>query len=220
MINLILFQIISEYLDKIKGIYFSKHMNYSSLLFCSLSFKPKVFYYPLKNCCISALNFSKPWNALTSFHCKIIFIFQKQNYFQNKYISQEIFFSTYILANNWYLPSIALQKKKMIFYYIDYQVKNVFKNLLKISFLISFTMCLMCLIWVITSSTQERQKQLSWWFPWHTYAWKESWCMNKNTSRSPSWPSFRLSFSLKSKLWCFLSYKDNWEVKTCCSHKA
>lgn len=115
---------------------------------------------------------------------------------------------------------LLLFKRKMISYYIDYQVKNVFKICLRlISFPISFTMCLMCLIWAITSSTQERQKQLPWWLPWHTYAWKEPWCTNKNTSRSPSWPSFRLSFSLKSKLRCSLSSKDNWDVKTCCSDK-
>lgn len=64
MINLTLYQTISEYLDKIKGFYFAKLMTCYFLIF-SLYLSQEIFITH-SHTCISALLSSNPQNAFTS----------------------------------------------------------------------------------------------------------------------------------------------------------
>lgn len=136
-------------------------------------------------------------------------------------IIKPLLFNLLPTNNSQYWPSIVLQKKNDTLLQTA-KLKISFKNCLKAHFL-SYLLHNVFNVLDLGNNIQQsgKTKQLPWLLPWHTYAWMETWCMNKNTSRSYSWsPSrffflLRLNYSVSS-----LNNKSNWDIKTCHVHKA
>lgn len=137
----------------------------------------------------------------------MIFIFQKQNCFQN-----QVFIIKYILFNllfdRWPILTIqcsSKKKKKRFPIRQTAKLKISLKTCLKAHFL-SYLLYNVFNVLDLGNNTQQSGKtETATLITPLAYLRVNRVLMHEqNTSRSSSWSSSRLSFSLNSKLWCFL----------------